>query len=57
MNNLKEITPDECLQGLLEMEVFMSRDFSEGSLLSCLNTLCKQRFIPVKYMVLSQKIS
>ena len=49
MNNLKKITPDECLQGLLEMNAFVSSDFSEGSLLACLNTLCKQQFIPILY--------
>jgi hypothetical protein len=52
MNNLKNITADECLQGLLEKNAFVSSDFSEGSLLACLNTLCKQRFIPILYYVI-----
>lgn len=52
MNKLKKITPDECLQGLLELQYFRSGDFGEGCLLECINILCKQRFIPILYTVI-----
>ena len=47
MNKLKKTTPDECLQIFLKQQCLIPEDFSEGSLLACIDILSNQRFIPI----------